>query len=312
MAGQTFPAPGGFTITMDETNHHLHKPVFIGEIKADGQFNVVWKTPARCARSRGARSSPATTSGQTARAEVRSEAADKALPLFGNSAHDVARCAQRRSDRLAARRAARRTLWIGVLALLATRAAGTGGAHRRARSPPTRPTRSRPATARAGSPRCGARPRPATRVCRCWSRRCSTARCRSTRSAPTSWRDGKRRRGRQRRRGDAAGHGRGRHQQQPHARRAATRAGGAEAAFARDRERGAALSALRDSTDESKLPLIENALASETDPTLKAAARRAARRRAGQLGRRGQAARGARSARRAAAAAPRAACCSSA
>ena len=29
---------------MDEKNHHLHKPVFIGEIKADGQFNVVWKT----------------------------------------------------------------------------------------------------------------------------------------------------------------------------------------------------------------------------------------------------------------------------
>jgi len=45
MAGQTFKAPSGFTIKMDETNHHLHKPVFIGEIKADGQFNVVWKTP---------------------------------------------------------------------------------------------------------------------------------------------------------------------------------------------------------------------------------------------------------------------------
>jgi urea transport system substrate-binding protein len=30
---------------MDEKNHHLHKPVFIGEVKADGQFNVVWKTP---------------------------------------------------------------------------------------------------------------------------------------------------------------------------------------------------------------------------------------------------------------------------
>ena len=45
MAGQTFPAPGGFTSTMDLKNHHLHKPVFIGEIKADGQFNVVWKTP---------------------------------------------------------------------------------------------------------------------------------------------------------------------------------------------------------------------------------------------------------------------------
>ena len=44
MAGQTFPAPGGFMSTMDKENHHLHKPVFIGEIKADGQFNVVWKT----------------------------------------------------------------------------------------------------------------------------------------------------------------------------------------------------------------------------------------------------------------------------
>ena len=29
---------------MDETNHHLWKPVFIGEIRPDGQFNVVWKT----------------------------------------------------------------------------------------------------------------------------------------------------------------------------------------------------------------------------------------------------------------------------
>ncbi len=44
MAGQTFNAPDGFLIKMDEKNHHLHKPVFIGEIKADGQFNVVWKT----------------------------------------------------------------------------------------------------------------------------------------------------------------------------------------------------------------------------------------------------------------------------
>ncbi len=45
MAGQTFKAPGGFTSTMDVKNHHLHKPVFIGEIKSDGQFKVVWKTP---------------------------------------------------------------------------------------------------------------------------------------------------------------------------------------------------------------------------------------------------------------------------
>ena len=45
MAGQTVKAPSGFTATMDMKNHHLHKPVFIGEVKADGQFNVVWKTP---------------------------------------------------------------------------------------------------------------------------------------------------------------------------------------------------------------------------------------------------------------------------
>ncbi|WP_210756975.1 urea ABC transporter substrate-binding protein [Azohydromonas sediminis] len=45
MAGQTFNAPSGFVAKMDEKNHHLHKPVFIGEVRADGQFNVVWKTP---------------------------------------------------------------------------------------------------------------------------------------------------------------------------------------------------------------------------------------------------------------------------
>jgi urea transport system substrate-binding protein len=44
MGGQKFAAPDGFTIEMDAKNHHLHKPVFIGEVRADGQFNVVWKT----------------------------------------------------------------------------------------------------------------------------------------------------------------------------------------------------------------------------------------------------------------------------
>ncbi|HEY0294643.1 MAG TPA: transporter substrate-binding protein, partial [Bordetella sp.] len=44
MGGQTFKAPDGFTIEMDKTNHHLHKPVYIGEVQADGQFKVVWKT----------------------------------------------------------------------------------------------------------------------------------------------------------------------------------------------------------------------------------------------------------------------------
>ena len=41
---QTFKAPSGFTLTMDATNHHLHKPVLIGEVRADGQFDVVWQT----------------------------------------------------------------------------------------------------------------------------------------------------------------------------------------------------------------------------------------------------------------------------
>jgi len=44
VGGQKFKAPSGFEIMMDKTNHHLHKPVFIGEVRADGQFNVVWKT----------------------------------------------------------------------------------------------------------------------------------------------------------------------------------------------------------------------------------------------------------------------------
>ncbi|MFU2489035.1 urea ABC transporter substrate-binding protein [Thauera sp. WH-1] len=44
MGGQSFKAPSGFTLKMDETNHHLHKPVLIGEVRDDGQFDVVWQT----------------------------------------------------------------------------------------------------------------------------------------------------------------------------------------------------------------------------------------------------------------------------
>src|SRR3954466_8417203 len=44
VGGQTVKAPSGFTLTMDAKNHHLHKPVYIAEIKADGQFQIVWKT----------------------------------------------------------------------------------------------------------------------------------------------------------------------------------------------------------------------------------------------------------------------------
>jgi len=44
MAGQTFAAPSGYTLKMDEQNHHLWKPVYIGEVQGDRQFDVVWKT----------------------------------------------------------------------------------------------------------------------------------------------------------------------------------------------------------------------------------------------------------------------------
>ncbi|NDY84433.1 urea ABC transporter substrate-binding protein [Orrella sp. NBD-18] len=44
MAGQQFKAPDGYTIMMDKTNHHLHKPVYIGEIQPNGQFSVVWQS----------------------------------------------------------------------------------------------------------------------------------------------------------------------------------------------------------------------------------------------------------------------------
>jgi len=43
MYGQTVKAPGGFMSVMN-TNHHLSKPVLIGEIQPDGQFETVWQT----------------------------------------------------------------------------------------------------------------------------------------------------------------------------------------------------------------------------------------------------------------------------
>ena len=59
VAGQTCKAPSGFEITMDGKNHHLHKPVLIGEVTADGQFEIVWKTEGPGPRGgRGARSCP--------------------------------------------------------------------------------------------------------------------------------------------------------------------------------------------------------------------------------------------------------------
>jgi urea transport system substrate-binding protein len=42
--GMEFEAPGGKK-KMDEKNQHTYKPVYIGEIKKDGQFKIVWRTP---------------------------------------------------------------------------------------------------------------------------------------------------------------------------------------------------------------------------------------------------------------------------
>ncbi|WP_149537248.1 urea ABC transporter substrate-binding protein [Siccirubricoccus phaeus] len=44
LIGQKLMAPCGFEEEM-LPNHHLSKPVLIGEVQADGQFNIVWKTP---------------------------------------------------------------------------------------------------------------------------------------------------------------------------------------------------------------------------------------------------------------------------
>ncbi|MGB6068278.1 MAG: urea ABC transporter substrate-binding protein [Desulfomonilaceae bacterium] len=41
--GTKFDAPGG-PKEMDEKNHHTYKPVLIGEIRADGQFDVIWQS----------------------------------------------------------------------------------------------------------------------------------------------------------------------------------------------------------------------------------------------------------------------------
>src|SRR5438270_1237012 len=43
MYGQKVKAPSGFVEVMN-TNHHLSKPVMIGEIQGNGQFDVVWQT----------------------------------------------------------------------------------------------------------------------------------------------------------------------------------------------------------------------------------------------------------------------------
>lgn len=45
LAGQRFTAPSGFEVAIDEKNHHIHRPVFISQIQANGQLRVLWQSP---------------------------------------------------------------------------------------------------------------------------------------------------------------------------------------------------------------------------------------------------------------------------
>ena len=44
MSHQVLRSPSGYDVSMDATDHHLHRPVYIGEITSNGQFQVVWRT----------------------------------------------------------------------------------------------------------------------------------------------------------------------------------------------------------------------------------------------------------------------------
>lgn len=43
-SGMRMKSPSGYVIEMDKRNHHLKKPVMIGQIQANGQFKIVYKT----------------------------------------------------------------------------------------------------------------------------------------------------------------------------------------------------------------------------------------------------------------------------
>ena len=45
MIGQKVKSPSGFEVAMG-SNHHMAKPVMIGEVQADGQFSIVYKSKA--------------------------------------------------------------------------------------------------------------------------------------------------------------------------------------------------------------------------------------------------------------------------
>ena len=43
MIGQRVASPGGYTAVMN-ANHHITKPVMIGEVRATGQFEIVYRS----------------------------------------------------------------------------------------------------------------------------------------------------------------------------------------------------------------------------------------------------------------------------
>ena len=45
MIGQRVKSPSGFEVVMG-SNHHMAKPVMIGEVQADGQFIIVYQSKA--------------------------------------------------------------------------------------------------------------------------------------------------------------------------------------------------------------------------------------------------------------------------
>jgi urea transport system substrate-binding protein len=45
MIGQKFKSPSGVEVTM-LANHHMAKPIMIGEVQADGPFSIVYESPA--------------------------------------------------------------------------------------------------------------------------------------------------------------------------------------------------------------------------------------------------------------------------
>lgn len=44
MGGVRYPSPSGQMVMMDFNNHHLQRPVNIGRIRADGQFDILWES----------------------------------------------------------------------------------------------------------------------------------------------------------------------------------------------------------------------------------------------------------------------------